>query len=122
MINGFLRSYLYSLSFSVDNSSQLTKGRPKPKKVYRKNVGEKLAETTVTRPFASPPCVPTPRPSVQNAMALAATPSQTPVTAPPTHDVGPTSQLMHRRNFAPTNPLAKQTSLVSTLISGMSER
>jgi hypothetical protein len=104
MINGFLRSYLYSLSFSVDNSSQLTKGRPKPKKVYRKNVGEKLAETTVTRPFASPPCVPTPRPSVQNAMALAATPSQTPVTAPPTHDVGPTSHA-----DAPTQLCAHQS-------------
>ena len=82
MINGFLRSYTCSLSLCVANlhfSSQLTKGRPKPQKVNRKNAGEKLAETRATRTLANSPHVPTPGTPIQSA-SLVAKPSLTPIT------------------------------------------
>ena len=82
MINGFLRSYTCSLSLCVANlrfSSQLTKGRPKPQKVNRKNTGEKLAETRATRTHANSPHVSTSGTPIQSASSVAK-PSQTPIT------------------------------------------
>ena len=82
MINGFLRSDTCSLSLCVANlrsSSQLTKGRPKPQKVNRKNTGDKLAETRATRTLVNSPRVPTSGTPSQST-SLVAKPLQTPIT------------------------------------------
>lgn len=90
----------------------LTKGRPKPKRANRKNMGERLSETrtTSTSTLSSSPRVPTHGPPVKSAIAQAATPtptpSQSPITSPPPHAVGATSHTdipTQRRSHQPTS-------------------
>ena len=93
IINCLLRSGTYSLCLCgwFVHSPQLTKGRPKPKKANRKDVGERPAEARTIRTLAGPPLHVQPSgPPAQSEIAKAAipTPSSTRITPPATRAVG----------------------------------
>ena len=94
-----------------------------PKEAAKFLFGLRVAsQNGVASTLASSQCMSTPGPPVESARVQATmhmhTPSQSPIIPPPTRAVGATSLTqMYRRNFAVTNPLAKRTGLVLTLVS-----
>jgi hypothetical protein len=117
MVNCLLHSDTCSLALSVGDvrSSQLTKGRPKPKKVNRKSADEQLAEMRHTKVPASAPSVPVP---VQSAVIEAATPtpSRTCIAQPFTRAIATTSYVnvpteisTHLLTTKPDRPSANTT-------------